>query len=120
MPHNFIAESNRTYQHQKQKEVEAWARIRENVFNIILNKEELGDMPCCLCGARNAIFRCMDCNASAIFCESCVITVHMTAKLHLIEKWMVSNYTSFAWRMEANVKVLYHSFVSHLLTTFLR
>ena len=47
---------------------------------------------CFLCETSlgDEVYRCMDCLPASSFCLVCLISIHKTAKLHLIEKWQVS------------------------------
>ena len=78
----------RTYVNKKEKEIDAWSRLREVFFEAASNSYPHSEI-CGFCGQQMMeIYRCLDCMATQI-CKSCVIGTHRVAKLHKIEKWEV-------------------------------
>ena len=87
---------SRHYQRLQRAE-DAWSKLRQPALTTTFQKEVsfFNSNRCHFCDSEAGICRCLDCSATARFCESCAISMHTKINIfHRVEILKVRKLTS--------------------------
>lgn len=65
----------------------AWVDLRDHYLDELMGLEGKGRFQamCARCGELEPAFRCKDCMHGALYCQDCMVVVHSSTPLHVVE-----------------------------------
>ena len=76
------------YSKKQKREFIVWESLKPELLRLALESSAPSTNTCCICKGQ-ADYRCLECSATVVFCETCVKASRKNS-LHRPEKWNVS------------------------------
>ena len=90
---NLTKQQSNIYYDRKQKEVDAWAKLRSVAVDGLLEGYAPISQKCIVCQEySDAPVRCIQCSTTYIACGNCARKDHQTRPFHYLEIWQVCCY----------------------------